>query len=186
MKAQEGKIYALIQDGVVLQIFDKSDIAEWNEENILCVELGEDDMEWVGVGDKYDTSKKAFMPPTLEEAKEQQLHYINNRFDSEMNAFKAQYTPQDEFASWETQAKEAKAYLQSKDTADAPYLSLIAQGRGMELEALAQKVMEKNTTYNQKLYTLIGYRQSLIKALEKAQNIAQVAEISYKSPYGFE
>ncbi len=188
MVAETGKLYALIENGIVLQIFDKNDIPQWNEQNILCVELSDDDKQWVSTGDKYDMQKLCFVKPTLEEAKEQQLHYVNNRFESEVAKIKAQYTPQDELLTWDLQVSEANAYLnaKNKNAKNAPLLAKIAEQRGIELEALCQKVVEKSNAYREKVFTLIGYRQKLRESIESAESIEAVAGVGYQSPFGFE
>lgn len=186
MKAELGKIYARIHNGKVAQIFDINDLKEWNEEHILCVELSEEQREWVSEGDRYDTEAKCFIEPSLEEAREQQLFYINNRFESEIAKIKSEYIPQEELATWDLQFAEAQSFLKSKSEKDAPLLALIASQRGQDLESLSQKVVEKSQSYREKAFTLIGYRQKLVKAIESAQSVGEVADISYTSPYGFE
>lgn len=185
MKAKDGKTYAIINDGKVTKIFDKNEIEEWNEETLFVVEVKPEDYGWLQIDDKYDYEKKRFIPPTLEEAKYQQEYYINNRFDNELSEFKSSFISPDELDTYQMQADEAKKYMESGNPEDAHYLSILAEQRGESLDDLVLKVIEKNKAYNEKLFTLMGYKQKLMKQLESAQDLEEVAKIEYISPYGF-
>lgn len=188
MIAEDGKLYALIENGLVVYIFDKNEIPQWNEQNIIAVELSDVDRQWVSIGDRYDYQKECFVQPTLEEAKEQQLHYINNRFENEVSQIKAEYIPDDELLTWDLQSSEAQNYLKAKNPNAklAPLLAIIAEQRDIELGALCEKVAQKSNAYREKVFTLIGYRQKLQKSIENAQSIEEVVEVEYHSPFGFE
>ena len=63
-------------------------------------------------------------------------------------------------------------------------LNTLSQARGIELEALVLKVLEKNTAYANSMATLIGYRQSLQDKIEACVDFKEVLNIQYISPLG--
>ncbi len=183
MKAQDNTTYALIQGAQVAQLFTKEDIAEWNEEHILALALSEEQKQWVEVGMSYDEASKSILQPTLEEYKQSKLNYINAMFEMECNAIKGEIVPSDEQFSWSIQESEAKAYKASGKSEDCPMLVVLANSRGIELDALVAKVLEKNIAFQQAIAKLVGNRQALQDKVEACTNYKEVLGIEYISPF---
>ncbi len=183
MKAQDGVTYALIENQAVAMIFTKEDLPYWNEEDLEVVavpneRLGVD----IGVGSVYKDGE--FSYPSMEKAKQDQLFYINNNFETDMYLLGEETLPQEERLSWDTQYSEAKAYKASQSEADCPFLAELAKARGENLDDLVEKIITKNQTYKAQSAKLIGYRQSLAKALEEATTYDEIKAIKYISPLG--
>lgn len=186
MQAKDNTTYALISGEVVGQLFTKEDMPEWNEEHIQAIELSEEQKEWVEVGMRFDTTTQSIIKPTLEEFKRQQIEHINYMFEKERVQVIGEFIPDDEQLSWSVQTSEAKSYKQSKDTKDCPMLATLAQLRGIELDSLADKVLEKNTSYCENIAKLIGNRQALQDRIESCQSLEEIMAIEYVSPFAKE
>lgn len=184
MKAKDNKKYALIVNGAVAQIFTKEDIAEWDENSILAVELTKKQESSIEVGQSYNES--GFVEITLDEAKQKAINFINKNFEYECDSVKGEYVPQEEVLTWNTQEAEAKAYQTSKKSSDCPMLSALATARGIDLATLAAKVIEKSEKYRAAIIALTANRQSLQDKIEACTTIAQVDKIEYKSPLASE
>ena len=184
MKAQEGKTYALIDSlNVVNLIFDLEIFPEWDENSVLVVELDTATQEWLEVGMSYDPITHTFIQPTLEEYKEKKLNFINAMFELEAQTLK-DIIPNDERLSWDTQKLEAERFLQTGDKTQAPVLEALSLSRGLDINDLAQKVLQKNKAFNENIAKLIGNRQNLQKQIEQATNYKEVLAIEYVSPLG--
>ncbi|RDU51888.1 hypothetical protein CQA49_08100 [Helicobacter sp. MIT 00-7814] len=182
MQAQENTTYAIICDNAVTQLFTKEDFSEWNEENILAIPLTAEQVSWVKVGDRFDSASQSIIKPSLDEFKTKALEFVNLNFEYEVSALKDELLPLDEQLTWDSQKSEAKAFLSSKNPNDAPLLSVLANARGQELEALANKVLEKSNDYNAKIALLVGNRQKLQAQIQNAQSISELENLQYISP----
>ena len=184
MKAQDNITYVVISANIVSQIFTKEDMSEWNEDNIHVLELSDYEKQWVEIGMQYDEATNSIVQPSLQEYKTKRIEFINTMFELESQSLKGELVAQDEQLSWSIQESEARAYNISKNPQDCPMLNTLSQARGIELEALVLKVLEKNTAYANSIATLIGYRQSLQDKIEACVDFKEVLNIQYISPLG--
>ena len=173
MKIEQGKRYALINNNKIGYIFDDS---------LEVVEIPHD--EAIIEGCRYENGKA--IPITLAEAKQSQLDYINNRFDSEVSEMQGEYVPKEEVLSYNLQLQEAKEYKQHQDINQVPFLKALCESREVDIDVLSDKIIEKNQNYTTKLATIMGYKAKLKAELEKADSLEGVRGIHYRSPFGFE
>lgn len=178
MKAKDGVLYALIEKGEVIQIFDSEQLREWDENTLKVVEL--ESGQIVELGTRYDDATQQFLAKPLQELKDEIISKINFFFDREVNYMRGDI-PQNEATSFETQKREAESLIQNPN-ADTPLLKELARQRNEDINKLAQKILDKNALYNKRLAKLLGYKQALIKKVETAQNETALNEIKYISP----
>ena len=114
----------------------------------------------------------------LDNLKRLKLNEIACEYEKRINVI-TQGIPQSEMLTWEAQEREAKAYLQNKEVENAPSLSILASKRGIELEVLCNKVVEKATLYRGASSALIGKRQAYEDKITLAKNINEVSAISW-------
>lgn len=127
-------------------------------------------------GDCYEVTAIPVVEKTLEEAKSEKLTEINAACDSILNTAVSTY-PETEVLTFDQQTSEANAYLASKKPADAPLLSALAAGRGITLDDLVQRVMEKHNAFSQISGYVIGQRQAMEDRLEQCQTVQDVEAI---------
>lgn len=77
--------------------------------------------------------------------------------------------------------KEAQSFL-NDENAKTPFLDKLAEQRQESKKELAQKILVKNEVYTQRLAKLLGYKQKLIKQVERAQTQTEIDDIKYISP----
>ena len=181
MKLQPNKRYALINNNQIGYIFDDS-LCKEVDDSLEVVEIPHD--EAIVEGCRYENGQA--IPITLAEAKEQHLHYINNRFDNEVGELQGEYVPKEEVLTYNLQLQEAKAYKEHNDLQRVPFLKALSESRGQDINVLAEKIIEKNNKYTEKLAVIMGYRSKLKAQLERAESLAEVREVSYRSPFNFE
>jgi len=100
---------------------------------------------------------------------------INEAFESAVSQLTAG-TTESERNSWAIQEKEARAYPGVTPVA----LSILAKSRGIGLDELVQKVIQKSDLYKQYYFTFQGMRDALedkIKALPDSENIDRLPEL---------
>lgn len=93
---------------------------------------------------------------------------INNDFQNAVNNLTAG-TTEAERNSWAIQEREAKEYPQKQPVA----LAILATSRGIDLELLISKVIEKSNMYQQAYFTLQGMRD---KAEDKIKSFPDSGE----------
>lgn len=120
--------------------------------------------------------EKPIIPQTLEEAKTAKLTEINAACDAILNAAVKTY-PNSEVLTFDQQTAEAKAYLASGNAADAPLLSALASGRGIEFDDLVNRVMAKHHAFSVLSGIVIGQRQALEDRLRVCETIEDVKAI---------
>lgn len=179
MQAKENTQYAVIQNGKVTQIFSGNDIREWDETSIHAVEIP--DGKEVEIGTQYDTLKNVFAERSLDDEKASLLEKINFFFERELFFIKGIVTD-GESQSWSDQLREAKL-LKSGSTEATPLLTQLASKREMDINILADKIIEKNNAYLEKLGILLGHRQNLEKQVESAKTKKSLQKIVYVSPF---
>lgn len=113
---------------------------------------------------------------SLEEAKAAKLAEINAACDAILNAAVQTY-PNSEVLTFDQQTAEAKAYLASGNAADAPLLSALATGRGIEFGDLVNRVMAKHNAFSVLSGAVIGQRQALEDRLNACGTTEEVNAI---------
>ena len=121
----------------------------------------------------------------LEEAKAAKLAEINAACDAILNAAVQTY-PNSEVLTFDQQTAEAKAYLASGNAADAPLLSALATGRGIEFGDLVNRVMAKHNAFSVLSGAVIGQRQALEYRLNACGTTEEVnaLQVNYTLPEG--
>lgn len=178
-KAKDNTKYAVIVNGKVAQIFDSTEIKEWDENTINAVEIPQN--ENISINDGYDSITNTFQKKSLEEIKAQFLENVNFLFEREKGYMQGNVA-QGEIESWVTQLREAKE-LKANPKAQTPLLTQIAKTRNMDIKTLADKVIAKNVAFNEKLGQLIGNRQKLEKEIQNAKDLESLEKIKYISPF---
>ncbi|RDU57103.1 hypothetical protein CQA49_00085 [Helicobacter sp. MIT 00-7814] len=182
MTAKPNTKYALLDaNDTIARIFDSAELSEWNEEQVSVVEITQE-LESVREGLKYDRLTNSIILPSLSEEKELKIAFINANLEVELSSLK-QGCSESEVLSWDLQKQEANAFLSSKDPLSAPFLNKIATVRELSLEDLANKVIQKNTQYNEELSTLLANAQILRKEIDSATTLKELEAITYTSPF---
>lgn len=94
------------------------------------------------------------------------LQYFNKMFNDLIGQVKSAYPPT-EVESWAKQEKEAREFL-ADNSSQAILIRSIASARGVPVEILAQKIVEKADQYGVFVGNLIGTRQMLEDQIESA------------------
>lgn len=183
MEAKPNTTYAIINNNQVTQLFTKEIMPQWNEAFITAVPLTKKQKQWVNIGTLYDENTQSFVEPSLDEIKRDQIAYVNANFEKECESIKGEYVPNDEQLSWSIQEEEAKAYWNSENPKLCPMLATLAKSRGIPLQTLVEKVLEKNTQYRQAIAMLVGNRQALQDRIERAESVEAVRAVEYISPF---
>lgn len=184
MKAQAGITYAIIDsNNQVSQLFTQESLSEWDENSIHAIPLSDEQTQWVEVGMSYEPNTQTIIQPSIEEYRARKLEFINAMFEQECISIKGEIIPSDEQLSWTIQEEEAKKYSTSHDPSECPMLAILAQTRGIELDTLVAKVLEKNTAYRQAIALLVGNRQKLQDQIEGCNDYKEVLAIKYVSPF---
>lgn len=100
-----------------------------------------------------------------ENARARKYAEINNGCQAALTALTTTY-PDRELLTFDKQEAEARAWLADPSGAAPPILAAIAQGRGISLAELAQKVVAKADAFSLASGLLIGQRQWYEDALE--------------------
>lgn len=240
MQAQDGKVYANIINNKVAWIFTKDNMPQWNENDLLVVEIPQDLLSLVKVGteykndfvfkddiltndnvtygllnennellysftreqrESYGKDEKVVIIPynqvfevcngdlynydtkrfnlNIEYVRQLYINSANENYNTAINMLTGENIPLSEMVSWETQEKEAKAYLQSNDIAQASSIALMAQTQGRDLSEFANKIVEKAAKYRLASSFLIGYRQKIIRDLETASDVESIRNIKF-------
>lgn len=156
----------------LLYSFTKAQREGYNA-NEKVVVIPEKEVLEVKEGDLYNEANSSF-ELDLEYVKSQYVKLANEGYDSVINIVMGEETPLTEIVSWETQEREAKAFLETNDTTQASSIAVMAQTQGRDLTEFANKIIEKAQKYRTASSFLIGYRQKLIKALESATDIEAI------------
>ena len=119
---------------------------------------------------------------SLASTKARKLAEINAACDAALAALTASY-PSSELLTFDKQETEARALLADPE-AVTPFLTPLAAARGMEIEALARKVIAKADAFTTASGYVIGLRQKDEDRLKAAQTVEDVAAIvpEYRLP----
>lgn len=112
-------------------------------------------MVWVEAPESVQTPTEK----TLEELKADKLIDITNRFEEAISQLKLGFSTS-EILSWDKQEKEARSYLLD-NTSPTPLLNSIALARGVDLNILVGKIIEKADMFATISGALIGKKQRL-------------------------
>lgn len=111
-----------------------------------------------------------------ENARVRKYAEINEGCQVALAALTATY-PDRELLTFDKQEAEARAYLSDPSSATTPILTAIAQGRGIPVDELAQKIIAKADAFALASGVLIGQRQWYEDALESLGQDATTAQI---------
>lgn len=109
------------------------------------------------------------------------LSKINQDYEIIINKLTKEYIPATEMLTWETQERESKLYLESKNPTDCPTMAIIAKARQFDLDLLCQKAIEKSTQYRLASAYVIGLRQGCQDRIETANSKEALDLISFPS-----
>lgn len=124
-------------------------------------------------GDYYEVVAKVIPELTLSEAKTAKLSEINSACDAILNQAVASY-PQSEILTFDQQVEEVEKYLSSGSPSDAPLLTALATARGIELDDLCSRIIDKRTAFSQLSGWIIGQRQRLEDILDTLETVEAV------------
>lgn len=99
------------------------------------------------------------------ELQDRALTEVIANFENDVDALNAGYSAS-ERASWNQQYNAAQSVL-SGGTSNL--LNTLAQARNMDVKVLAQKIVDKNTTYNTEYATILGKYQALKDSIAVAE-----------------
>lgn len=119
-------------------------------------------------------------PLSLEAARANALRRINARSVAELKNVKEGY-PSDEVQSWSKQEAEARAYA-ADDAAPTPLLSAMSDARGVALDELVLKVIEKADLFAIVSGRIIGTRQACEDAIAAAQTPEEALAVVWPEP----
>lgn len=111
-----------------------------------------------------------------ENARARKYAEINEECQAALAALTATY-PDRELLTFERQEREARALLAGDSAADVTHITAIAQGRGIPVDELAQKIIAKADAFALASGALIGQRQWYEDALESLGPDATTAQI---------
>ena len=111
-----------------------------------------------------------------ENARARKYAEINEGCQAALAALTATY-PDRELLTFERQEREARALLAEDSAADVTHITAIAQGRGIPVDELAQKIIAKADAFALASGALIGQRQWYEDALESLGPDATTAQI---------
>ncbi len=114
----------------------------------------------------------------LSDAKTAKASEINNTAQSYIeSATGADTTPAFEVQSWSLQGEEAKAWAADK-SALTPTIDIIAGQRGVAVDVMRQKVLDKTLAYERLVAKVVGHRQVLQGQLKAAKTLADIDKIA--------
>ena len=130
---------------------------------------------------RENTPQWAYEKQALADVKALRLKALNTEFDALIANALGEVVPQTEMLTWEAQERESNAFLNSnpRNESLAPTMVGIATARGVDLEILCQKCIEKSEKYRQFSATMIGKRQRFQDAIEAATTQYAVWDIKF-------
>lgn len=117
----------------------------------------------------------------LADVKALRIKALNVAFDALITNALGEVVPQTEMLTWEAQERESNAFLNSnpRNESLAPTMVGIATARGVDLEILCQKCIEKSEKYRLLSATMIGKRQRFQDAIESAKTQEEVWNVEF-------
>ena len=178
---KENILYAYLKDNVVESFFTRQSLNAYKD-TWPVVEIPQELEKFIDIGSVYDTQTQSFIID-IQKARQIRMSEITNAYNNAIIEIMGENTPMSEMLSWETQEREAKAYLETKDMTQTPSITIMAQTQDRDLEEFANKIIEKAKNYRKLSSFLIGYRQGLIKELETANTIEAILQVQFDTKY---
>ena len=101
--------------------------------------------------------------PNIDKKLAEAAEQIRGRYAKMMDDVAKPYTKTEQL-TWDTQVKEADAYL-ADNKADVPMISVIATNRAVPLSDLVARIKENEARYMVAVGTLLGQQQAELDAL---------------------
>lgn len=123
---------------------------------------------------------------SFDEVKTKKLLEINSKCDSILKKAVATY-PETEQQTFYKQDAESAAYIENPETAETPFLTVLAATRGIELSEMVQKVRAKTDTFALLSAYICGQRQAMEDKLDACESIKEIEaiEVNYTLPEGY-
>lgn len=171
------RIYALVQDDAIKDIFRGDALPEYNADQLDVRVLPQGQERLYSVGTPLKEGQ--LQPLRLEDIKQRQLSFINEDFEEEILRVQNEYIPLEEILTFELQRQEA---LNLQKGGETPFLDKLASTRGESKEVLASKILKKHEDYMQTLAVLLGNRHKLRNQIERSKDPEEIMKIVYQSP----
>lgn len=110
----------------------------------------------------------------LDDLKELLLTDAATQFLQDTDALNAEY-PRAERDSWSTQSAQAQIVLEG---GESPMLTALASARGVDVKALAQKILDKANAYNTAYAKLLGAYQAQRDAVNAVSKVVKMPPVS--------
>ena len=179
---KDNVLYGVLgENNELLYSFTKEQREFYNDDEKVVIIPAKEALE-VCEGNIYDENAKSFLLD-LEHVRNLYMKLANESYNAVINIIMGEDTPLSEMISWETQEKEAKAYLANNDVAQAPNIVIMATTQGRDISEFANKIIEKAQKYRMASSFLIGYRQKVIKALESASDVTSLRNAKFDKDY---
>lgn len=178
VKTKPNKIHAMLDNENRLSyVFRDTDKPEYkSDDNVVIVQ--DEQAPEIQVGDLYNAQTKQF-ETSLEYVRFLYKDECDKLFEGIFDSVCGERVPTTEMISWQLQEAEARAYMVHKESAQVPYIAVMAQTQGRDLEEFATKIIEKADKYRQASSFIIGYRQKVLKDLESAEDIVSLRKARF-------
>ncbi|GMB89864.1 hypothetical protein NHP190002_05430 [Helicobacter ailurogastricus] len=171
-----GKLYALIENNSITDIFDGSVLPTYNPTMIKLIEIPKDQAHLYAVGGRIKDGQ--LVPMSLEEAKNRKKAWINSMFENAVLDLHNEHVPFVEVLSYERQLQDSITCFKEPN-GPTPFLDGLAKARGEDRRLLAKKILDKSEAYTKGLTKLLGQRHQAILNVEGAQSVLEVYQIEY-------
>ncbi|MFC3847593.1 hypothetical protein ACFOPX_03455 [Helicobacter baculiformis] len=173
---QPDRWYALLEKNKVVDIFKGDTLPLYSPAHLHVVLLPE------GLERAYDVGcaleHGVLQPLSLAKLKERQLYYVNRAFSADCARLHEEQVPFEEALSYDRQYQDARVV----GTEPTIFLDALAQARGEDRHALAQKILSKHEVFLKKLAQMIGARQKVRNAIAQAKTLQEILALTYTSP----
>lgn len=136
----------------------------------------ETDGIWVR-GSDADLVKRPFDPPKIDELKAAKLAEVDAAFELNLGELMGTY-PMSERLTWPVQQAEALAW-KTNPSSSTPYLDSVATARGIDLQDMRQRTLERAERFMAGSAPLLGKRQRLRDEIESAETAEALASIGW-------
>lgn len=133
-----------------------------------------DDLLMVAAVAEENVSLYSFHP---DDYRAHKLAEIKAACEAELSALQAEY-PESEVLSWDKQEREARAFV-ADPAAPVPLISGLAAAREIDVQDLANRIIQKADAYTAAIGAALGKRQKLEDQLVQLTNWEDMAAISW-------